>query len=215
MKNLSLALLAISLIFTACKKSDPAKSEDDIINGSDAISSDEFSIATSICVALKIKRLRFEQYGDGEKAYPFRVTSNICSAKDDDISVFESILRVPIKESPYFQGPGVDLFVSEIETDTKGLLENICDEVEKGNSIVKVDDQGAYRDRHDFSDVSGFKRYQITRYFEEDGKWKASRLTKIAVVTSDNDYTGMIKERVSESLCQNGKASSVIQYLRL
>jgi len=211
MKKFTLALMAISLLLVSCKKADVEDKADELINGTTELKADEINIAKQICSALKDKRLLFESYGDGEKSFPFRVTSKICSSRDEKIETFITALRVPTRANPYFQDPGVDLFVSDIETDIDGHLSSLCSEIEKGNAIKKLENAGTYSDRHDFFLESGYHHYQITRSIEN----KATRLTKLAIVTRDNETRGMVKMRTSESLCRNRKISKVVQLLRL
>jgi hypothetical protein len=213
MKKMSLAFMALSLI-VSCKSPELPKSED-IVSGTSELNANEVTNAKVICSSLKAKRLLFDNYADGEKSFPFRLTSQTCNSTRENIKTFSTLLRIPTSGVPYFSDPGVDFFESTVETDTLGLLEDICHEIEKGNGIKKLEDIGTYRNRHDFRNTNGKYSYQLTHYSNDKGKWIAKRISRLSFIINNSELNGMVKERVSESLCQNKKVSKITQYMKL
>lgn len=221
MKKIHWLLIAlVSIIFSACKISQP-QNQTDLVSGIAGIeipmtrnfNSSELSILQRICTQLKNKREFFSTLGNMEEKFKFSIVNTNCDGGVYNDLIGSATISNSNSTDLEYIFDGIN-FSSNIITDQTIGIKNLCDQVNSSNLSNHF---SANNNIFAYSTYTskGFDVLEMSKMIQDSKGITLKTAEKIAFFTQSSQvqskFLGVEKLRVKNILCGPGKISTMGQ----
>lgn len=221
MRNRIIFSIGIILLLSSCDVDEPETQNNNISRNNPGKIEDlkpaDISIARRICTSYISKKEKMELLGDGELSLSYKIYDFACS----DIGFnykgeLSANLRVPLRDSVYFETRSNLRFIGEIETDENGMmaLDDYCTKVlrDTTKTHVEIDDKLI---RFRFMNQAGKDIVETGTYIKSGDGHIVQRIDSFTVDTNINSLRyGLVLERAQARFCDENRKTGFKQVLK-